>query len=208
AEDGILTYTNSLGAKQPVNLSDIVSEKETLTKLSYDPDEHTITYVDDDGISHPLDLSVGKLLYDPTTNKLTYTAEDGTPTEIPLNETGLEYEAEDGILTYTNSLGVEQNVDLSAANIAYDNAASNLLANNVQAAIDELTQRSDVFTDNGDGTFTHKAADGTEVKFDANTTTFTDNQDGTYTFINDNGDSIKIDTNAEATNGLEIDASS
>src|SRR5690606_5436073 len=113
AEDGILTYTNSLGAKQPVNLSDIVSEKETLTKLSYDPDEHTITYVDDDGISHPLDLSVVKLQYDPTTNKLTYTAEDGTPTEIPLNETGLEYEAEDGILTYTNSLGVKQRVNLS-----------------------------------------------------------------------------------------------
>src|SRR5690606_10395406 len=91
AEDGILTYTNSLGVKQRVNLSDIVSEQETLTELGYDPAAHVLTYRDEDGTSHSLDLSVGKLLYDPTTNKLTYTAEDGTPTEIPLNETGLEY---------------------------------------------------------------------------------------------------------------------
>src|SRR5690606_1123940 len=45
-----------------------------------------------------------------------------------------------------------------------------------------VTGNSDVLVDNGDGTFTHTAADGTVVTFDANTTAMVDNGDGTYTF--------------------------
>ena len=52
--------------------------------------------------------------------------------------------------------------------------------------------QTDVFIDNGDGTFTHTSVDGQTLVFDANTTTFTNNNDGTYTFTNDNGDSMTI----------------
>ncbi|WP_271425270.1 hypothetical protein, partial [Aequorivita sinensis] len=52
---------------------------------------------------------------------------------------------------------------------------------------------TDVFEDLGDGTFKHTAVDGTEVIFNANTTSMQDNGDGTYVFTNANGDSITVD---------------
>src|SRR5690606_34092602 len=58
--------------------------------------------------------------------------------------------------------------------------------------IDDLSG-SDSFVDNGDGTFTHTAVDGTAVTFDANTATLTDNGDGTYTLVNANGTEVTID---------------
>src|SRR5690606_32704480 len=57
--------------------------------------------------------------------------------------------------------------------------------------------------DNGDGTFTHTAADGTVVTFDANTTAMVDNGDGTYTFTNANGDTITIDSVGDIINNFE-----
>src|SRR5690606_37508609 len=47
--------------------------------------------------------------------------------------------------------------------------------------------------DNGDGTFTHTAVDGTAVTFDGNTSTVTDNGDGTYTVTNGDGTTVTID---------------
>src|SRR5690606_40376064 len=68
----------------------------------------------------------------------------------------------------------------------------------VQAAIDELVQKTDELVDNGDGTFTHTAVDGTPVTFDANTTTVTESG-GVYTFTDGAGTTITtIDTNADA----------
>src|SRR5690606_23860267 len=66
-----------------------------------------------------------------------------------------------------------------------------------------VTSNSDVLRDNGDGTFTHTAADGTVVTFDANTTAMVDNGDGTYTFTNANGDTITTDTTRYRTNNFE-----
>src|SRR5690606_10921010 len=62
---------------------------------------------------------------------------------------------------------------------------------------------SDALVDNGDGTFTHTAADGTVVTFDANTTAMVDNGDGTYTFTNANGDTITIDSVGDIINNFE-----
>src|SRR5690606_35031660 len=66
-----------------------------------------------------------------------------------------------------------------------------------------VTGNSDVLVDNGDGTFTHTAADGTVVTFDANTTAMVDNGDGTYTFTNANGDTITIDSVGDIINNFE-----
>src|SRR3546814_14037099 len=56
-----------------------------------------------------------------------------------------------------------------------------------------ITANSDALVDNGDGTFTHTAGDGTVVTFDANTSAVTDNGDGTYTITNDDGADRKRD---------------
>ncbi|TDQ76048.1 hypothetical protein, partial [Sphingobacterium yanglingense] len=59
--------------------------------------------------------------------------------------------------------------------------------------INILNAKTDLFVDNGDGTFTHTTVDGKEVKFDANTLTMLDNNDGTYTFTNANGETVTVD---------------
>src|SRR5690606_41140042 len=66
-----------------------------------------------------------------------------------------------------------------------------------------VTSNSDALVDNGDGTFTHTAADGTVVTFDANTTAMVDSGDGTYTFTNANGDMITIDSVGDIINNFE-----
>src|SRR5690606_40188837 len=43
AEDGILTYTNSLGVEQPIDLSGIVSEQERSEERRVGQDRHTMT---------------------------------------------------------------------------------------------------------------------------------------------------------------------
>src|SRR5690606_41797782 len=97
AATGVLTYTNSLGAEQTVDLRALVVAEETPTTLEYDADGHALTYTGEDGIPRTLTLDVGTISYEASTNTLSYGAEDGTPTPIPPNETGLEYDAATGV---------------------------------------------------------------------------------------------------------------
>src|SRR5690606_42153360 len=69
--------------------------------------------------------------------------------------------------------------------------------------INILQEESDIFTDKGNGTFTHTAVDGTVVTFDANTTTFTDNGGGSYTFTNDNGETITVDVVGDVVTNIQ-----
>src|SRR5690606_16393801 len=80
-------------------------------------------------------------------------------------------------------------------NIVNEGAVYNELTRVINELIDS---NSDVLVDNGNGTFTHTAADGTEVTFDANTTALVDNGDGTYTLTNADGTTLTINTNAIA----------
>src|SRR5690606_39647740 len=66
-----------------------------------------------------------------------------------------------------------------------------------------LNAESDIFVDNGDGTFTHTAADGTIVTFDANTTNMVDNGDGTYVFTIANGDTITVDVVGDVVTNIQ-----
>src|SRR5690606_35809179 len=66
---------------------------------------------------------------------------------------------------------------------------------------------SDAFVDNGDGTFTHTAADRTAVTFDANTSTVTDNGDGTYTITNADGTTVTIDVAGDVLTELQDNTS-
>src|SRR5690554_3484663 len=69
--------------------------------------------------------------------------------------------------------------------------------------INIVLQNSDELVDNGDGTFTHTAVDGTVLVFDANTTCYANNGDGTYTFTNANGDSMTIDIIADVVTNIQ-----
>src|SRR5690606_28488323 len=70
-----------------------------------------------------------------------------------------------------------------------------------------ITAGSDALVDNGDGTFTHTAADGTDVTFDANTSTITDNGDGTYTITNADGTTATIDVAGDVLTELQDNTS-
>ncbi|MDN3725571.1 hypothetical protein QRD02_14390, partial [Aequorivita sp. SDUM287046] len=66
-----------------------------------------------------------------------------------------------------------------------------------------INSTTDIFVDNGDGTFTHTAADGTVVTFDANTLTFVNNGNGSYTFTNENGETLTIDVIADVVTNIQ-----
>src|SRR5690606_19287116 len=91
-------------------------------------------------------------------------------------------------------------IDTNADALAFDNSTNGFTSTNVQDALEEIQQNldntTDVLVDNGDGTFTHTAVDGTVVTFDANTTTIIDNEDGSYTITNADGTTSTIDTRA------------
>src|SRR5690606_4938469 len=70
-----------------------------------------------------------------------------------------------------------------------------------------ISANSDALVDNGDGTFTHTAVDGTVVTFDANTSTITDNGDGTYTVTNVDGTTVTIDVAGDVLTELQDNTS-
>ncbi|MGV3763427.1 hypothetical protein, partial [Parapedobacter sp.] len=77
----------------------------------------------------------------------------------------------------------------------------------VSLITNEIVSNSDALVENGDGTFTHTAADGTVVTFDANTSTVTDNGDGTYTITNADGTTVTIDVAGDVLTELQDNTS-
>ncbi|MCX2678358.1 hypothetical protein OOZ15_00240 [Galbibacter sp. EGI 63066] len=140
------------------------------------------------------------MVFNPITNEFTYIDENGNTQVVTTEEIVQSNETltplignADGIYTYTDEEGTKTIVDIPASvkeNIQNGGDIYNEILNTI-------TTNSDALVDNGDGTFTHTAADGTVVTFDANTTTVTDNGDGTYTVTNADGTTITVDTNAD-----------
>src|SRR3546814_15320716 len=89
-----------------------------------------------------------------------------------------------GTYTITNADGTTVTIDTPGDVLTELQDNTSDIYNEIQTLI---TANSDALLDNGDGTFTHTAADGTVVIFDANTSTVTDNGDGTYTITNELG---------------------
>src|SRR5690606_40266578 len=69
----ILSYVNTLGATQTVDLKAIVQANETLTSASYNATSNVLTYTGEDGTAVLLDLNEGTVAYNTSTNILTYT---------------------------------------------------------------------------------------------------------------------------------------
>ncbi|MFY0714327.1 hypothetical protein J1D01_11655 [Seonamhaeicola sp. NFXS20] len=142
-------------------------------------------------------------LVDNGNGTFTHTTVDGTVVTFDANTTSM-VDNNDGTYTLTNANGVSIVVDTNANTSAYDNSNSGLTSTNVQDALDEIQSNLDATTDalvdNGDGTFTHTAVDGTAVTFDANTTSVVANADGSYTFTDGAGNVITTVETAASTN--------
>src|SRR5690606_6866560 len=151
-----------------------------------------------DEIVNHLNSGAGVSLVDNADGTVSLMADDGTvlgtvdKTQVTANG--------DGTYTLDPGNGTPVTIDTNADALAFDNSTNGFTSTNVQDALEEIQQNldntTDILVDNGDGTFTHTAVDGTVVTFDANTTTVADNGDGTYTITRSDGTSATIDTNA------------
>src|SRR5690554_6050867 len=128
----------------------------------------------------------------------THTTVDGQTVTFDANTTTL-VDNGDGTYVFTNANGDTITVDVIGD-----------VVTNIQNQGDIYTEimnligsNSDIFVDNGDGTFTHTTVDGTVLTFDANTTTLVDNGDGTYVFTNANGDTITVDVIGDVVTNIQ-----
>ncbi|NGX85420.1 hypothetical protein, partial [Aequorivita sp. KMM 9714] len=128
----------------------------------------------------------------------THTAADGTVVTFDANTLTMVSNG-DGTYTFTNANGDTITVDV-VGDVVTNIQNQGDIYNEI---ISIITANSDIFVDNGDGTFTHTAADGTVVTFDANTLTMIANGDGTYTFTNANGDTITVDVVGDVVTNIQ-----
>src|SRR5690554_630527 len=138
--DGTCDFTNANGDTITVdvigdvvtniqNQGDIYNEilnlidlHETLTSLAYDADENTLTYEDEDGVAHVIQLNNTDLSYDDINQKLVYKNSKGETQEIDLgalvagNETVTTLvDNNDGTYTYTSEDGTVTVIDIPAS---------------------------------------------------------------------------------------------
>src|SRR5690554_3878051 len=106
----------------------------------------------------------------------TFTRNDGTNVTFDVNAVNIttNTDAAGNVIGYdfNDAQGnVITTVYTDAANNYYDNSTSNLVADNVKEALDELAGMVDTINlvDNGNGTFTYTDEEGNDVTFDANT---------------------------------------
>jgi len=155
-----------------------INLEETLTWLQYDEITKTLIFSDETGALTEIDL---ELIFEDLETTSTLVANG------------------DGTYTYTNESDEVTIVDIPSdiiTNIQNQGAVYTEIVN-------MLNTNTDLFVDNGDGTFTHTSVDGTAVTFNANTTTMLDNGDGTYTFTNSNGDTITVDVIGDVVTNIQ-----
>ena len=142
-----MLITNAAGDVEWASLSTIVKANETVTTLVQNPDG-TYTYYNEDQIGAdgmPLAGATGTTI-DPNMVKTRF------------NAVANQYE-------FLDAAGnVIATINMNAANVAYNNAASGLVATNVQAAIDELVNRkADLTSTSGDNSITVTNGTGTTL---------------------------------------------
>src|SRR5690606_23668461 len=155
------------------------------------------SYVDGDGNPQVLTLSALVQANETVTTLIgngdgtySYTSEDGTVATFDAN-TSTVTDNGDGTYTITGDDGTAVTIDVAGDVLTELQDNTSDVHNEVLSLINnQIAAGSDALVDNGDGTFTHTAEDGTVVTFDANTSTVTDNVDGTYTITNAAGTTV------------------
>ena len=227
--DGTYTYTSEAGTETMINVpADVISNFEEilnnegvrnelieqLTNTSVGGnvyyDGTAFTYVDGDGNTQTIDF--GDLVQANETvttlvsnggGTYTYTSEDGTAVTFDAN-TSTVTDNGDGTYTITNADGTTVTIDVAGDVLTEFQDNTSDIYTEIQNII---TAGSDALVDNGDGTFTHTAADGTEVTFDGTRSDITDNGDGTYTVIGQDGTPVTIDVTGDVLTDLQDNTS-
>src|SRR5690554_2631396 len=183
--DGSYTFTNANGDSMTI---DIIADVVTNIQNQGDIYDEIINII----------LQNSDELVDNGDGTFTHTAVDGTVLLFDANTTSYVNNG-DGTYTFTNANGATMTIDVIG------DVVNNIIneGDNYDEIINIILQNSDELVDNGDGTFTHTAVDGTVLIFDANTTTFVDNGDGTYTFTNDNGESMLVDVIGDVVTNIQ-----
>ncbi|WCM41307.1 hypothetical protein MG290_10100 [Flavobacterium sp. CBA20B-1] len=183
--DGTYTFTNANGDTLTV---DVVGDVVTNIQNQGDIYSEIINILEQES----------DIFVDNGDGTFTHTAVDGTVVTFDANTTAM-VENGDGTYTFTNANGDTITVDVVGDVVTNIQNQGDIYSE----IINILEQESDIFVDNGDGTFTHTAVDGTVVTFDANTTAMVDNGDGTYTFTNANGDTITVDVVGDVVTNIQ-----
>src|SRR5690606_27989903 len=110
----------------------------------------------------------------------------------------------DGTYTITSDDGTTATIDVAGDVLTELQDNTSDIYTEIQNII---TAGSDALVDNGDGTFTHTAVDGTAVTFDATRSEITDNGDGTYTVIDQDGNPVTIDVAGDVLTELQDNTS-
>jgi hypothetical protein len=183
--DGTYTFTNANGATMTIDvINDIV------TNIQNQGDVYT-------EIINLLQNNTDTL-QDNGDGTFTHTAVDGTQLIFDANTTTY-VNNNDGTYTFTNANGATMTIDVIADVVTNIQNQGDVYTE----IINLLQNNTDSLQDNGDGTFTHTAVDGTQLIFDANTTTYVNNNDGTYTFTNANGATMTIDVIADVVTNIQ-----
>src|SRR5690554_6091498 len=183
--DGTYTFTNANGATMTIDvIGDVVNNIINEGDI-YDEIINIILQNSDE-------------LVDNGDGTFTHTAVDGTVLVFDANTTSYVNNG-DGSYTFTNANGDSMTIDIIADVVTNIQNQGDIY----DEIINIILQNSDELVDNGDGTFTHTAVDGTVLVFDANTTSYVNNGDGTYTFTNANGDSMTIDVIGDVVTNIQ-----
>src|SRR5690606_17550812 len=194
---GVYTFTDGAGNK-------ITSIDTKAGAIVYNSSASALTSdnVQDaiDEIVSNIDSGAGVTLVDNTDGTVSLKAVDGTVLGI-VDKTAVT-DNNDGTYILDTGNGIPVTIDTNADELAFDNSTNGFISTNVQGALEEiqtnLDNTTDVLKDNGDGTYTHTAVDGTPITIDANTTDVSV-VDGVYTFTDGTGTIITtIDTNVSA----------
>src|SRR5690554_2614043 len=183
--DGSYTFTNANGDSMTI---DIIADVVTNIQNQGDIYDEIINII----------LQNSDELVDNGDGTFTHTAVGGTVLVFDANTTSYVNNG-DGSYTFTNANGDSMTIDIIADVVTNIQNQGDIY----DEIINIILQNSDELVDNGDGTFTHTAVDGTVLVFDANTTSYVNNGDGSYTFTNANGDSMTIDIIADVVTNIQ-----
>src|SRR5690554_3928091 len=186
------TYIDQAGDTNTINLQEIITN-EVVNNIVNQGDIY-------DEIINILEQE-SDVLIDNNDGTYTHTAVDGSVVTIDANTTTVE--VADGVYTFKDGAGnTITTIDTNADAIAYNNDNSGLTAENVQDAIDELTDKlaegaGVELKDEGDGKIT-LIADNGDILGTVDKAALTEdlNNDGLFTFTRNDGQDVVFDVNS------------
>ena len=170
----LISTVNGTVANQ--DLLSAIQTGETVTALSYNATTTELSYTDEDGVVSTIDLSalttdiyVDGATFNAGTSVLTLTDNDGGTGDIVIDLSAFVVSITDngdGTYDIVQNGATVGTIDTKDG-VSADAGQALTLGSDGLPYLDAASLASDSVVDNGDGTFTHTAVDGTVVTFDA-----------------------------------------